>query len=128
MATSPSNKRRMPRKTCIEFSSSSNNCSDISSYRDDEYFDDDYDDDDDEELDPLTAPLVELIDQVADYDAPSLGWDNVRTYFRCHSLEETKAAIESKGEFDTTALHVACRSDPLADMVIQYSADPENAR
>lgn len=113
----------MARKTSIEFSSSSNNCSDISSYRDDEYYDYDYDDD---EVDPLTTPLDELIDLVVDYDAPSLGWDNVRAYFRCHSMEETKAAIETKGEFDTTALHAACRNDPPADVVdVMIMAAPD---
>ncbi|KAL3789281.1 hypothetical protein HJC23_000347 [Cyclotella cryptica] len=106
----------MPRKTSIEFSSSSNNCSDISSYRDDEYYD--YDDYDDEELDPLTTPLDELIDLVNDYDAPR--WDGTT------SAPSFAAAIETKGEFDTTSLHVACRNNPPTDVVdVMIMAAPD---
>ena len=78
------------------------------------------------EFDPLTAPLDALIDAVVDFDPPSLGWEHVRTFLRSHSIEETKGAIEARGEFDTTALHVACRNDPPADVVdVMIMAAPD---
>lgn len=79
-----------------------------------------------EEFDPLTAPLDALIDTVVDYDPPSLGWEHVRTYLKSHSIDETKAAIETKGEFDTTALHVACRNNPPVDVMdVMVMAAPD---
>lgn len=78
------------------------------------------------EFDPLTAPLDQLIDTVIDYDPPSLGWEHVRTFLRTHSIEETKSAIETKGEFDTTALHVACRNNPPGDVIdVMIMAAPD---
>ena len=81
--------------------------------------DSEYDDDDDDALDAL-------IDSVVDYEDPKECWDLVRTWLSDHSLEETKSAVELKGEFDTTALHVACRNKPPVDVVdIMLMAAPD---
>jgi hypothetical protein len=85
-----------------------------------------YIEEEEEEFDPLTAPLDTLIDTVIDYDPPSLGWEHVRTYLRSHSIDETKSAIETKGEFSTTALHVACRQNPPPDIIdVMIMAAPD---
>eukprot|EP00580_Thalassiosira_gravida_P016391 CAMPEP_0201668694 /NCGR_PEP_ID=MMETSP0494-20130426/20628_1 /ASSEMBLY_ACC=CAM_ASM_000839 /TAXON_ID=420259 /ORGANISM="Thalassiosira gravida, Strain GMp14c1" /LENGTH=143 /DNA_ID=CAMNT_0048149197 /DNA_START=48 /DNA_END=476 /DNA_ORIENTATION=- len=89
-------------------------------YDDDEgdYDDDeDYDDEDDEDYDPMNDALDALIDSVVDYEDPNECWDYVREWLKEHSIEETKEAVELKGEFDTTALHVACRNHPPLDVV-----------
>jgi ankyrin repeat protein len=78
------------------------------------------------EYDPELLPLDTLIDTVVDYDPPSLGWEHVRIHLRSHSIEETKSSIERKGEFDTTALHVACRNDPPSDVLdVMIMAAPD---
>lgn len=80
--------------------------------------DSEYDDDDD--------ALDALIDSVVDYENPKECWDLVRTWLSDHSLDETKSAVELKGEFDTTALHVACRNKPPVDVVdIMLMAAPD---
>mmetsp|Transcript_17798 Transcript_17798/g.37141 ORF Transcript_17798/g.37141 Transcript_17798/m.37141 type:complete len:913 (-) Transcript_17798:754-3492(-) len=66
--------------------------------------------------------LINLIDSVPDHipsdDASSDDpWEIVRRYLRTHSIAETQAACTAKGEFDTTALHVACRNEPPVDVV-----------
>lgn len=67
-----------------------------------------------------------MIDSVVDYEDPKECWDLVRTWLSDHSLEETKSAVELKGEFDTTALHVACRNKPPVDVVdIMLMAAPD---
>ena len=77
-------------------------------------------------FDPLSFALDALIDSVVDYEDPNECWDHVRTWLQEHSVEETKGAVELKGEFDTTALHVACRNRPPADVVdIMLMASPE---
>ena len=78
-----------------------------------------YDEDDPDALDAL-------IDSVVDYENPNECWDLVRQWLSDHSLDETKAAVELKGEFDTTALHVACRNKPPVDGVdIMLMAAPD---
>mmetsp|Transcript_27045 Transcript_27045/g.64978 ORF Transcript_27045/g.64978 Transcript_27045/m.64978 type:complete len:847 (+) Transcript_27045:58-2598(+) len=77
-------------------------------------------------FDPLSFALDALIDSVVDYEDPNECWDHVRTWLQEHSVEETKGAVELKGEFDTTALHVACRNRPPADVVdIMLMASPD---
>jgi len=88
--------------------------------------DDDSYDDDDDEYDHMQDALDALIDSVADYENPDECWDLVRQWLRGHSIEETKEAVEIKGEFDTTALHVACRNRPPVDVVdIMLMAAPD---
>ena len=83
------------------------------------------DDEDGYERDEANA-LDTLIDSVADYDDPKECWDLVREWLREHSVEETQAAIEYKGEYDTTALHVACRNHPPRDVVdVMLMAHPD---
>ena len=67
--------------------------------------------------DPLSDALDALIDSVVDYDDPNECWEFVRQWLGAHSLVETKEAVEFKGEFDTTALHVACRNRPPVDVL-----------
>ena len=67
--------------------------------------------------DPTADALDVLIDTVADYDDPAELWDHVRQWLRARDAGETKVAVECRGEFDTTALHVACRNHPPADVV-----------
>mmetsp|Transcript_3867 Transcript_3867/g.8515 ORF Transcript_3867/g.8515 Transcript_3867/m.8515 type:complete len:866 (-) Transcript_3867:203-2800(-) len=108
--------------------SSSASEDDESSYDDDDGYDDEYGDGggDDEDYDPLNDALDALIDSVADYDDPNECWEYVRQWLREHSIEETKEAVELKGEFDTTALHVACRNRPPVDVVdIMLMAAPD---
>jgi len=82
-------------------------------------------DEEDSEYDDEDA-LDALIDSVVDYEDPKECWDLVRTWLSDHSLEETKSAVELKGEFDTTALHVACRNKPPVDVVdIMLMAAPD---
>jgi len=98
-------------------------------YDDDEgdYDDDeDYGDEDDEDYDPMDDALDTLIDSVVDYEDPNECWDYVREWLKEHSIEETKEAVELKGEFDTTALHVACRNHPPLDVVeLMLMATPD---
>ncbi|KAL7551089.1 hypothetical protein ACHAWF_014307 [Thalassiosira exigua] len=76
--------------------------------------------------DPLSDALDALIDSVVDYDDPSECWDLVREWLQVHSMEETTEAMELRGEFDTTALHVACRNRPPADVVeVMLMAAPD---
>ncbi|KAL7472208.1 hypothetical protein ACHAXS_012526 [Conticribra weissflogii] len=74
-----------------------------------------------EEDDDEDETLINLIDSVPDHspaDDPSEDpWEIVRQFLRTHSMAETQAACSAKGEFDTTALHVACRSEPPVDVV-----------
>lgn len=85
----------------------------------------DYDEEDSEYDDDEDA-LDALIDSVVDYEDPKECWDLVRTWLSDHSLDETKSAVELKGEFDTTALHVACRNKPPVDVVdIMLMAAPD---
>jgi len=82
-------------------------------------------DEEDSEYDDEDA-LDALIDSVVDYEDPKECWDLVRTWLSDHSLDETKSAVELKGEFDTTALHVACRNKPPVDVVdIMLMAAPD---
>jgi hypothetical protein len=79
-----------------------------------------------DDYDPLNDALDALIDSVADYDDPGECWDLVRAWLREHSREETQEAMELKGEFDTTALHVACRNHPPLDVVdLMLMAGPD---
>ena len=102
--------------------------------KDDEesYDEDDYDEDegeysDEEDYDPLSDALDALIDSVVDYEDPNECWDYVRQWLQEHSMEETKEAVELKGEFDTTALHVACRNKPPVDVVeVMLMAAPDD--
>ena len=81
-----------------------------------------YDEEDKDDEDALDA----LIDSVVDYENSNECWDLVRTWLSDHSLNETKRAVEIKGEFDTTALHVACRNRPPVDVVdIMLMAAPD---
>ena len=83
-------------------------------------------DEEDSEYDDEDDALDALIDSVVDYEDPKECWDLVRTWLSDHSLEETKSAVELKGEFDTTALHVACRNKPPVDVVdIMLMAAPD---
>ena len=68
------------------------------------------------DYDPENA-LDAIIDMVVDYADPEEGWDVVREWLQSHNFDETKSAIEYKGEFDTTALHVACRNRPPKDII-----------
>ena len=87
--------------------------------------DEDYNEED-EDYDPMEDALDALIDSVVDYDDPNECWDFVRQWLREHSVEETKEAVGLKGEFDTTALHVACRNRPPVDVVeIMLMAAPD---
>lgn len=80
----------------------------------------------DQDYDPLAETLDNLIDAVVDYEHPSEGWEIVRQWLRNHGIDETKASVEIKGEFDTTALHVACRNMPPVDVVdIMLMAAPD---
>mmetsp|Transcript_16091 Transcript_16091/g.34795 ORF Transcript_16091/g.34795 Transcript_16091/m.34795 type:complete len:875 (-) Transcript_16091:338-2962(-) len=92
-------------------------------------YDDDFDhdgDEDDESYNHLEDALDALIDSAVDYEDPNECWDLVREWLREHSIEETKGAVEIKGEFDTTALHVACRNRPPVDVVeIMLMAAPD---
>ena len=91
---------------------------------DDEY-DEEYDEDE-ESYDPMEDALDALIDSVIDYEDPAECWQLVRQWLREHSVEETKEAVGYKGEFDTTALHVACRNRPPLDVVeIMLMAAPD---
>lgn len=88
------------------------------------------DDEDEDEAsgsyDPMNDALDALIDSVAEYEDPEECWDLVREWLQDHSIEETKEAMEMKGEFDTTALHVACRNHPPLDVVeIMLMAAPD---
>jgi len=89
--------------------------------------DEEYDgEDDDDDYDPMSDALDALIDSVVDYEDPNECWDYVRQWLKEHSAEETKDAVELKGEFDTTALHVACRNRPPLDVVdIMLMAAPD---
>jgi len=72
------------------------------------------------------SALDALIDSVVDYEDPNECWDLVRDWLRESSVEETKEAVEQKGDFDTTALHVACRNHPPQDVVeIMLMAAPD---
>ena len=63
---------------------------------------------------------------VVDYPDPEEWWDVVREWLQSHDFNETKAAIEYKGEFDTTALHVACRNRPPKDVIdVMIMAAPD---
>lgn len=96
-------------------SESSSSSSGGSNHDDDD--DDSVDDEDNESYNHLDDTLDALIDSVVDFDDPNECWDLVREWLRMHSIEETKEAVEFKGEFDTTALHVACRNQPPVDIV-----------
>ena len=75
---------------------------------------------------PIADALDALIDSVADYDDPAELWDHVRQWLRARDPAETRAAVEYKGEFDTTALHVACRNHPPVDVVeVMLRAAPD---
>ncbi|KAL7536478.1 hypothetical protein ACHAXR_007201 [Thalassiosira sp. AJA248-18] len=101
-------------------SSEEESSSDDGSYNDEEY------DDEDGSYDPMGDALDALIDSVVDYEDPDECWGFVRQWLREHSIEETKEAVEFKGEFDTTALHVACRNRPPHDVVdIMLMAAPD---
>jgi hypothetical protein len=83
-------------------------------------------DDGERPYDPIADALDALIDSVADYDDPAELWDHVRQWLRTRDLAETRAAVEYKGEFDTTALHVACRNHPPVDVVeVMLRAAPD---
>lgn len=85
-----------------------------------------YDDEEEGSYDPMDDALDALIDSVVDYEDPLECWNLVRQWLREHSVEETKEAVEFKGEFDTTALHVACRNRPPLDVVdIMLMASPD---
>jgi hypothetical protein len=76
--------------------------------------------------DPMTDALDALIDSVVEYDDPSILWEHVRMWLQEHSIDETRDAIEYKGEFDTTALHVACRNNPPGDVIeVMLMASPD---
>ena len=78
-----------------------------------------------DDYDPENA-LDAIIDSVIDYPDPTEGWDVVREWLQSHDFNETKSAIEYKGEFDTTALHVACRNRPPKDIIdIMIMAAPD---
>lgn len=78
-----------------------------------------------EDYDPENA-LDAIIDSVVDYADPEEGWDVVREWLQSHDFNETKGAIEYKGEFDTTALHVACRNRPPKDIIdVMIMAAPD---
>lgn len=78
-----------------------------------------------DDYDPENA-LDAIIDMVVDYPDPEEGWDVVREWLQSHDFNETKAAIEYKGEFDTTALHVACRNRPPKDIIeVMIMAAPD---
>jgi len=78
-----------------------------------------------DDYDPENA-LDAIIDMVVDYPDPEEGWDVVREWLQSHDFNETKAAIEYKGEFDTTALHVACRNRPPKDVIdVMIMAAPD---
>jgi len=84
------------------------------------------DDDTDIPYDPLADNLDTLIDSVVDYEHPSELWDYVRQWLQTHSVDETKLAVETKGDFDTSALHVACRNHPPVDVIeIMLMAAPD---
>lgn len=77
------------------------------------------------DYDPENA-LDAIIDSVIDYPDPAEGWDVVREWLQSHDFTETKSAIEYKGEFDTTALHVACRNRPPKDVIdVMIMAAPD---
>lgn len=94
-----------------------------------DYDDGEYDEDDDDEegsYDPMSDALDALIDSVVDYEDPDECWELVREWLRIHSADETREAVEFKGEFDTTALHVACRNSPPVDVVdVMLMAAPD---
>lgn len=78
-----------------------------------------------DDYDPENA-LDAIIDSVIDYPDPTEGWDVVREWLQSHDFNETKSAIEYKGEFDTTALHVACRNRPPKDIIdVMIMAAPD---
>ena len=78
-----------------------------------------------DDYDPENA-LDAIIDSVIDYPDPTEGWDVVREWLQSHDFNETKYAIEYKGEFDTTALHVACRNRPPKDIIdVMIMAAPD---
>jgi hypothetical protein len=84
------------------------------------------DNDTDITYDPLADNLDTLIDSVVDYEHPSELWDYVRQWLQTHSIDETKLAVEAKGDFDTSALHVACRNHPPVDVIeVMLMAAPD---
>mmetsp|Transcript_36082 Transcript_36082/g.85994 ORF Transcript_36082/g.85994 Transcript_36082/m.85994 type:complete len:799 (+) Transcript_36082:146-2542(+) len=123
------------RKPVVVESSSSEEESESEESSSEEESDDDGDSDDSSEEESSDEDGYErdeenaldtLIDSVGDYDDPKECWDLVREWLREHSVEETQAAIEYKGEFDTTALHVACRNHPPRDVVdVMLMAHPD---
>ena len=111
--------RLPPHRSSSEEEDSSEEESEESSSEEESEYDDEEDEDDEDALDAL-------IDSVVDYENPNECWDLVRTWLSDHSLNETKRAVEIKGEFDTTALHVACRNRPPVDVVdIMLMAAPD---
>ena len=110
-----------PHRSSSEEEDSSSSEEESSSSEEEETEDDEEEDDDIDE-DALDA----LIDSVVDYENPNECWDLVRTWLWDHCVNETKRAVEIKGEFDTTALHVACRNRPPVDVVdIMLMAAPD---
>lgn len=115
-------KMRLPTHRSSSEEEDSSSSEEESSSSEEEESEDDEEDDDDIDEDALDA----LIDSVVDYENPNECWDLVRTWLSDHSLNETKRAVEIKGEFDTTALHVACRNRPPVDVVdIMLMAAPD---
>ena len=129
----PRPKKRVSKEVVVESSSSSSSSDDDSSSSNSSQqqrdIDDDDDDDDDDTgmpYDPLADNLDTLIDSVVDYERPSELWDYVRQWLQTHSVDETKSAVETKGDFDTSALHVACRNHPPVDVIeIMLMAAPD---
>ena len=56
-------------------------------------------------------------------------WDAIRQWLRTHTAEEARQAAELTGEYNTTALHLACRNVPPVDVVdVLLSAAPDTVQ
>ena len=56
-------------------------------------------------------------------------WDNIRQWLRTHIAEEARQAAELTKEYNTTALHLACRNVPPVDVVdVLLSAAPDTVQ
>ena len=56
-------------------------------------------------------------------------WNAIRQWLRTHTAEEARQAAELTGEYNTTALHLACRNVPPVDVVdVLLSAAPDTVQ
>ena len=73
----------------------------------------------------VTAPSV---DDEGQHDNDR-EWDSIRQWLLTNGAKEARQAVESLGEYQTTALHLACRNVPPVDVIdAMLSISPETVQ